>query len=102
MPRPISKSPYRSREPLDGGRGSSVVDYNVLIAVDIEHRLIVAHDVTNSGSDRGQLASMAKQAKAVVKTRRSGRWRIAVQMDRIWAAWKLQLPLGLFYASTVS
>ena len=29
---------------------------------------IVAHEVTNSGSDRAQLANMAKQAKAVLKT----------------------------------
>src|SRR4029077_9350635 len=29
---------------------------------------IVAHEVTNSGSDRAQLANMAKQAKAVLKS----------------------------------
>jgi hypothetical protein len=33
-----------------------------------DHHLIVTHDVTNSGSDRAQLANMAKQAKAVLKT----------------------------------
>src|SRR6516162_2538819 len=48
------------------GRGSGVVGYNVQIAVDTEHHLIVAHDVTNSGSDGSQLANMAKQAKAVL------------------------------------
>jgi hypothetical protein len=37
--------------------------------VDTEHHLIVAHEVTNSGSDRAQLANMAKQAKAVLKTK---------------------------------
>jgi hypothetical protein len=36
--------------------------------VETEHHLIVAHEVTNSGSDRAQLANMAKQAKAVLKT----------------------------------
>jgi hypothetical protein len=36
--------------------------------VDTEHHLIVTHEVTNSGSDRAQLANMAKQAKAVLKT----------------------------------
>lgn len=37
------------------------------VAVDTEHHLIVTHEVTNSGSDRAQLANMAKQAKAVLK-----------------------------------
>ena len=50
------------------GRGSGVVGYNVQVAVDTEHHLIVAHEVANSGSDRVQLANMAKQAKRVLKT----------------------------------
>jgi len=50
------------------GRGSGVVGYNVQVAVETEHHLIVAHEVTNSGSDRAQLANMATQAKAVLKT----------------------------------
>src|ERR1700755_2909724 len=35
-------------------------------AVDTDHHLIIAHEVTNSGSDRAQLANMAMQAKAVL------------------------------------
>jgi hypothetical protein len=48
------------------GRGSGVVGYNVQIAVDTQHHLIVTHEVTNTGSDRSQLAKMASQAKEVL------------------------------------
>ena len=47
-------------------RGTGVVGYNVQTAVDTKHHLIVAHEVTNQGSDRRQLANMAKQAKSVL------------------------------------
>ena len=43
-------------------RGNGIVGYNVQTAVDAAHHLIVAHEVTNKGSDRGQLTPMAKQA----------------------------------------
>jgi hypothetical protein len=49
------------------GRGSGVVGYNVQVAVDTAHHLIITHDVTNVGSDRAQLARMAKQAKATLE-----------------------------------
>jgi transposase len=44
-------------------REGSAVCYNVQVAVDNKHKLIAAHEVTNAGSDRGQLANIAKQAK---------------------------------------
>ena len=47
-------------------RGTGMVGYNVQSAVDSEHHLIIAHEVTNVGSDRSQLATMANQAKAVL------------------------------------
>jgi transposase len=47
-------------------RGSAIVGYNVQTAVDTQHHLIVAHEVINSGSDRDQLSSMAKQAREAI------------------------------------
>jgi len=44
-------------------RGNGIVGYNVQTAVEAEHHLIVAHEVTNQGSDRNQLSPMAKQAR---------------------------------------
>jgi transposase len=63
----VSLTDPDSRSMATSGRGSGVVGYNVQIAVDTEHHLIVAHEVTNSGSDRSQLANMAKQAKAILQ-----------------------------------
>jgi len=48
-------------------RGAGIVGYNVQTAVDTKHHLIVAHEVTNSGSDRRQMANMAKQAKSALE-----------------------------------
>lgn len=47
-------------------RGNGIVGYNVQTAVDTMHHLIVAHEVTNVGSDRDQLSSMAKQAREAI------------------------------------
>jgi transposase len=62
----ISLTDPDSRSMATSGRGSGVVGYNVQIAVDTEHHLIVAHEVTNTGSDRSHLAKMALQAKDVL------------------------------------
>jgi hypothetical protein len=62
----ISLTDPDSRSMATSGRGSGVVGYNVQVAVDTEHHLIITHEVTNTGSDRSQLANMAKQAKAVL------------------------------------
>ena len=59
------------------GKGTDVVGYNVQIAVDAEHHLILAHEVTNIGSDRAQLASMGEKARDA-----SGRASITVLADR--------------------
>ncbi len=47
------------RSMATSGRGSGMVAYNVQSAVDTTSHLIVAHEVTNAGSDRSQLANMA-------------------------------------------
>lgn len=43
--------------------GQTVAGYNVQIAVDDKHKLIVASEVVNDGNDTGQLYEMAKAAK---------------------------------------
>src|SRR5262245_32571959 len=62
----ISLTDPDSRSMATSGRGSGIVGYNVQVAVDTQHHLIVTHAVTNSGSDRSQLANIASQAKAVL------------------------------------
>lgn len=47
-------------------RGTGIVGYNIQTAVDAKNHLIVAHQVTNIGSDRDQLTSMAKLARAAM------------------------------------
>jgi hypothetical protein len=54
----VSLTDPDSRSMATGGRGSGVVGYNVQVAVDTEHHLIVTHEVTNVGSDRAQLANI--------------------------------------------
>jgi len=51
------------RSMATSGRGSGMVAYNVQSAVDTKHHLIVAHEVTNVGTDKSQLASMGQAAK---------------------------------------
>ena len=59
----ISLTDPDSRSMATSGRGSGVVGYNVQVAVETEHHLIVTHEVTNSGSDRAQLANICHQAR---------------------------------------
>jgi transposase len=64
----ISLTDPDARSMATSGRGSGVVGYNVQVAVDTEHHLIVAHDVINIGNDRAQLARMSKAAKEALQT----------------------------------
>ena len=59
----LSLTDSDARSMATSGRGSGIVGYNVQTAVDIKHHLIVAHDVTNEGHDRTQLAPMAVAAR---------------------------------------
>jgi len=63
----ISLTDPDSRSMATSGRGSGVVGYNVQVATETEHHLIIAHEVTNVGSDRSQLANTAKAAKEVLQ-----------------------------------
>jgi hypothetical protein len=63
----ISLTDPDARSMATSGRGSGVVGYNVQVAVETKHHLIITHEVTNVGTDRSQLAHMAKAAKATLQ-----------------------------------
>ena len=60
----ISLTDPDARAMATNGKGTGMVGYNVQTAVDARHHLIVAHEVTNVGHDRDQLANMGALAKA--------------------------------------
>jgi hypothetical protein len=59
----VSLTDPDARSMATSGKGTGIVGYNVQIAVDAEHHLIVAHEVTNVGTDRSQLATMGGKAR---------------------------------------
>ncbi len=67
----ISLTDPDARSMATSGRGSGMVGYNVQTAVDAKHHMIVAHEVTNVGHDRGQLFNMARQAREAIEPLKS-------------------------------
>ena len=61
----VSLSDPDARAMASNGKGTGMVGYNVQAVVDAKHYLIIAHEVTNVGHDRAQLANMARQAREV-------------------------------------
>jgi transposase len=56
----ISLTDPDARSMATSGKDTGIVGYNVQIAVDTQHHLIVAHEVTNVGTDHHQLSDMAE------------------------------------------
>jgi Transposase DDE domain len=73
----VSLTDPDARSMATSGKGTATVGYNVQIAVDAEHHLIVAHEVINQGYDRHQLAPMAFKAQGTM-----GNKEITVLADR--------------------
>ena len=59
----ISLTDPDARSMATSGKNTGIVGYNVQTAVDTKNHLIVAHEVTNIGTDRHQLSNVAEQAR---------------------------------------
>ena len=59
----ISLTDPDARSMATSGKDTGIVGYNVQTAVDTKNHLIVAHEVTNIGTDRHQLSNIAEQAR---------------------------------------
>ena len=59
----ISLTDPDARAMTSQSHSAYTVGYNVQNAVDIEHHIIVTHEVTNVGIDKGHLGSMAERAR---------------------------------------
>src|ERR1700719_773226 len=59
----ISLTDPDARSMATSGKDTGIVGYNVQAAVDTKNHLIVAHEVTNVGTDRHQLSNIAEQAR---------------------------------------
>ena len=73
----ISLTDPDARSMATSGKDTGIVGYNVQSAVDTTHHLIVAHEVTNVGTDRSALADTAELARVEM-----GAEKLAVVADR--------------------
>jgi hypothetical protein len=64
----VSLTDPDARSMATSGRGTGIVGYNVQVAVDTQHHLIMSHEVVNDGHDRTQLVPMGRQAKEAAGT----------------------------------
>ena len=62
----VSLTDPDARSMATSGRGTGIVGYNVQTAVETQHHMIVAHEVTNVGHDRTQLTAMATAAREAI------------------------------------
>ena len=98
----ISLTDPDARSMATSGRGSGMVGYNVQSAVDTRHHLIVAHEVTNVGSDRDQLSDMTEQARAVaIGSGHRGAAAIASPTTRARKSWPASGPITRSSAQAV-
>ena len=73
----ISLTDPDARSMATSGKDTGIVGYNVQAAVDTTNHLIVAHEVTNVGTDRSALADTAELARTEI-----GADKLAVVADR--------------------
>jgi hypothetical protein len=62
----VSLTDPDARAMATNGKGTGMVGYNVQAVVDAKHHLIIAHEVTNVGHDRSQLANMARHREGAI------------------------------------
>ena len=89
----ISLTDPDSRSMATSGRGSGVVGYNVQVAVDTEHHLIVTHEVTNIGRIAHNLPRSHCRRRMFWVLTISMSWPIAATSTapRFWPASELTL-----------
>jgi len=62
----VSVTDPDARSMATSGQDTGIVGYNVQIAVDTKNHIIVAHEVTNVGTDYHHLLNMGEQARSAI------------------------------------